>query len=120
MSFNPGDYKIEQLRHARDFNIYPPVDANFRYETLSDDDPRTLDDTIVQDVPKKYTINGPPNKLHVIHGDFDNNPYATDMFIKGGFNGIPKKIADLNHQVDHTLEIMKNVMIYEREHFFKN
>jgi hypothetical protein len=61
MQFNPGDYKIEQLRYAKDFKIYPPVDANFKYETLSDD-------TIVQDMPrpphyinKRPGINKPPN-----------------------------------------------------------
>jgi hypothetical protein len=61
--FNPGDYTIEKLRYAKDFKIYPPVDASFRYETLSDDDPRNLDDTNVQDMSRgPYYVNRrPPN-----------------------------------------------------------
>jgi hypothetical protein len=63
MTFNLGDYTIEKLRYAKDFKIYPPVDANFRYETLSEDDPCTLDDRIVQDMPRPpyYANKRPPN-----------------------------------------------------------
>jgi hypothetical protein len=104
MTFNPGDYTIEKLRYAKDFNIYPPVDASFKFETLDDDDlPNTLDDTIVQEIPRRpyYANRRPPKKpgdYHIIRGDFDNNP-ATDTTLKnfrsrplrGGINGIPKK-----------------------------
>jgi hypothetical protein len=72
------------------------VDANFKFKTLSDDDPRTLDDNIVQDMPRGlHYINKPPNKFHMIHGDFDNNPPIDiknfrSRPLRGGVNGIPK------------------------------
>jgi hypothetical protein len=62
MTFNPGDYTIEKLRYAKDFIIYPPVDANFKFKTLGDDD----------------DPNFKPGDYHVIRGDFDNNPRALD------------------------------------------
>jgi hypothetical protein len=114
--FNPGDYIIERLRYAKDFKIYPPVDANFRYETLSDD-PRTLDDKIVQDMPRvPHYINKPPNKLHMIRGDFDNSP-PIDITnfgprpLRGGINGIPKK----NRQPPHPQGVHDDSLI----RFFK-
>jgi hypothetical protein len=54
--FNPGDYTIEKLRYAKDFKIYPPVDANFKYKTLGDDDDPDFK----------------PRDYHVIRGDSSN------------------------------------------------
>jgi hypothetical protein len=35
--FKPGDYTIEKLKNAKDFKIYSPVDASFKFETLNED-----------------------------------------------------------------------------------
>jgi hypothetical protein len=79
MQFNPGDYTIEKLGYAKDFTIYPPVDANFKFKTLGDDD----------------DPNFKPGDYHVIRGNFDNNRSINKMNfrsrpLRGGINGIPK------------------------------
>jgi hypothetical protein len=131
--FNPGYYKIEQLRYANDFNIYSPVDTSFKFETIDDDNnPHTLDDIIVQESPgPPHYINRPPNKPHVIRGDFDNNP-TTDITLKnfssrplrGGINGIspnpnPRPPHHINRppNYDKIKKMLKNTT-FKRKYLF--
>jgi hypothetical protein len=108
--FNPGDYTIEKLRYAKDFNIYPPVDANFKFETLGDDDdPYTSENTIVQEKmprPSYYTnkrplrggINGSPNPRKPKSSRFEpsNRPYPRNEspYDRQGWNTLFKTLKN--------------------------
>jgi hypothetical protein len=93
----PQDYSLEKLSKTDGFQIYPPVNADFKFETLN------VDDDTLPDLPNyvddnDYNPHPNPNKLHMIPGDFDNDPNTQMNTIikdkptrKYYINGPPKK-----------------------------
>jgi hypothetical protein len=84
------DYSLEKLSKTDGFKIYPPVNTDFKFETLPDL-PNYVDGN-------DYSPHPNPSGLHMIPGDFDNIPEITDDVIikdkrtrKYYINGPPKK-----------------------------
>jgi hypothetical protein len=91
----PQDYSLEKLSKTDGFQIYPPVNTDFRFETLNAD---TLPDLPNYVDDNDYDPHPNPSGLHMIPGDFDNDPGTLDdMIIKDKrsrifhINGSPKK-----------------------------
>jgi hypothetical protein len=91
----PQDYSLEKLSKTDGFKIYPPVNADFRFETLDADSlpdlPNYVDDN-------DYDPHPNPSGLHMFPGDFDNDPNTPmDTILidkktrKYRINGSPKK-----------------------------
>jgi hypothetical protein len=93
----PQDYSLEKLNKTDGFQIYPPIHADFRFETLDVDDVDTLPDLPNYVDDDDYNFK-PSSSLHMIPGDFDNDPNTLkNIIIKDKrsriyhINGPPKK-----------------------------
>jgi hypothetical protein len=91
----PQDYSLEKLSKTDGFKIYPPVNADFKFQTLDAD---TLPDLPNYVDDNDYDPHPNPSGLHMFPGDFDNDPNTPmDTIIKDkrtrkySINGSPKK-----------------------------